>query len=52
MKMLANLGYKEGFSITEHTSEFEDLVDYLTTIKIILDDKLQALFLLSSLPDC
>ena len=51
MKRLVNLKYKEGLSITEHTSEFQDLVDQLTTMEIILDDELQALLLLSSLPD-
>ena len=51
MKMLVNLKYKEGLSITEHTSEFQGLVDQLTTMEIILDDGLQALLLLSSLPD-
>ena len=40
MKMLVNLKYKERYSITEHTSEFQGLVDQLTTIKIILDDGL------------
>lgn len=49
--MLVNLKYNEGHSITQHTSEFQGLVDQLTTIKIILDDELQALLLLSSLPD-
>ena len=43
--------YREGHNITEHTSEFQGLVDQLTTIKIILDDELQALLLLSSLPN-
>lgn len=51
MKMLVNLKYKEGRSLIEHISEFQGLVDQLTTIKIILDDELQALLLLSSLPD-
>ena len=51
MKRLVNLKYKKCHSITEHTSEFQGLVDQLTTMKIILDDELQALLLLSSLPD-
>ena len=51
MKRLVNLKYKEGRSITKHVSEFQDLVDQLTTMKIILDDELQALLFLSSLPD-
>ena len=51
MKRLVNLKYKEGRSITEHTSEFQDLVDQLTTMKIILDDELQVLSLFSFLPN-
>ena len=51
MKRLVNLKYKEEHNTTKHTSEFQGLADRLTTIKIILDDKLQALLLLSSLPD-
>lgn len=51
MKRLVNLKYKEGYNITEHTREFKDFVDQLTTIKIILDDELHALLLLSSLLD-
>ena len=51
MKKLVNLKYKEGRNITERTSEFQGLVNQLTTMKIILDDELQALLLLSYLPD-
>ena len=47
MKMLVNLKYKEGRSIIEHTSEFQGLVDQLSTMKIIRDDEIQALLLLS-----
>ena len=43
--------YKEGRSITEYTSEFQGLVDQLTTIKIILDDELYVFLLVSSLFD-
>ena len=50
-KRLVNLKYKEGRSITEHTNEFQGLVDQLVTMKIILNDELQALLFLSSLPD-
>ena len=51
MKMLVNLKYKVRCSITEHTGKFQGLVDQLTTIKIILDDELQALLLFISLLD-
>ena len=42
---------KEGKSIAEHLSEFQDLVNQIVTMKLIIDDELQALLLLSSLPD-
>ena len=51
MKMLVNLKYKGGRDITKHISEFQGLVNQLTTMKIILNDELQALLLLSSLPN-
>ena len=51
MKRLVNLKYNEDRSITEHTSEFQNLVDQLITMKIILDDESQVLLLLSSLSD-
>ena len=51
MKRLVNLKYKKGRNITEHTSEFQGLVNQLTTMKIILDDELQVLLLLSYLSD-
>ena len=46
-----NLKLKEGKSIAEHLSEFQDLVNQMVTMKLIIDDKLQALLLLSSLLD-
>ena len=51
MKRLVNLKYKEGRSVIKHTSEFQSLVDQLTTMKNILDNDLQPLLLLRSLPD-
>ena len=51
IKRLVNLKYKERRSITKLTSEFQSLVDQLTTMKIIPDDELQVLLLLSSLSD-
>ena len=39
MKRPVNLKYKESRSITEHTSEFQGLVDQFTTMEIILDDE-------------
>ena len=46
-----NLKLKEGRSVAEYLSEFQDLVNQMVTMKLIIDDELQALLLLSSLPD-
>ena len=46
-----NLKLKEGKSIARHFSEFQDLVNQIVTMKLIIDDELQALLFLSSLPD-
>ena len=46
-----HLKLKEGRSVAEHLSEFQDLVNQLTRMNLMEDDKLQALLLLSSLPD-
>uniref|UniRef100_A0A2N9IIJ6 Integrase catalytic domain-containing protein n=1 Tax=Fagus sylvatica TaxID=28930 RepID=A0A2N9IIJ6_FAGSY len=40
-----------GRSVAEHLSEFQDLVNKLTRMNLVVDDELQALLLLSSLPD-
>ncbi|CAA2968253.1 retrovirus-related Pol poly from transposon TNT 1-94, partial [Olea europaea subsp. europaea] len=48
---LMNLKLKEGKSVAKHLSEFQDLINQLTTMKIVLDDEMQALLLLSSLPN-
>jgi hypothetical protein len=42
---------KEGRSIAEHLSEFQDLVNQLTRMNLMEEDELQALLLLSSMPD-
>ena len=46
-----NLKLKEGKSIVEHFSEFQDLVNQMVTMKLVIDDELQALLVLSSLLD-
>ena len=46
-----NLKYKDGNSFTEHLSNFQGLLNELSTMKLKLDDEVQALLLLSSLPD-
>ena len=51
IKRLVNLKLKPGKSVSEHLSDFQDIINKLTVMKIVLDDELQALFLLSSLPD-
>lgn len=49
MRRLVNLKLKNGVSIAEHTNDFPNLVNQLATIKMTLDDVMQALLLLTSL---
>jgi gag-polypeptide of LTR copia-type len=51
IKKLINMKYQVGSSVLDHLSRFQDCVKYLSTMKMILDEELQALILLSSLPD-
>ncbi|CAL1361064.1 unnamed protein product [Linum trigynum] len=51
IRRIVNLKYKDGHSVSEHLSDFQGLVNQLTTMKLALDDEVQALLLLSSLPD-
>ena len=51
IRKLVNLKYKDGSSVAEHLSSFQNMVNQLTTMEIVLDDELLALLLLSSLPD-
>ena len=46
-----NLKYKDGHSVTQHLSNLHGLLNKLSTMKLTLDDEVQALFVLSSLPD-
>ena len=50
-RKLVNLKLKEGRSVAENLSEFQDLVNQMVTMKLIIDDELQALLFLSSLLD-
>ena len=50
IRKLAHLKLKEGRSVAKHLSKFQDLVNQLTRMNLVVDDKLQALLLLSSLP--
>ncbi|KAI5335776.1 hypothetical protein L3X38_025910 [Prunus dulcis] len=49
--LLVNLKYRDGRSVTEHLNDFQGLINLLTNMKMVLNDELQALMLLSSLPD-
>jgi hypothetical protein len=51
IRRLVNLKYKDGQSVTEHLSNFQGLLNELSTMKLVLDDEVQALLMLSSLPD-
>ncbi|CAL2270430.1 unnamed protein product [Prunus armeniaca] len=51
IRWLVNLKYRDGRSVIEHLSDFQGLINLLTNMKMVLDDELQALVLLSSLPD-
>ena len=46
-----NLKLKKGKSIAERLSKFQDLVNQMVTMKLVINDELQVLLLLSSLPD-
>ncbi|KAJ8466528.1 hypothetical protein OPV22_029080 [Ensete ventricosum] len=49
IRELVNLKYKEGTSIPEHLNEMQSITNQLSSMKMPLDDELQALLLLSSL---
>lgn len=51
MRRLVNLKLKHGTSVAEHTSEFQSLINQLSSVDMPLEDEMQALLLLSSLPD-
>lgn len=51
MRRLVNHKLRSGMSITEHTSQFQDLVNQLGAADWVLKDEEQAILLLSSLPD-
>jgi len=48
---LINVNYKEAFSIANYLNEFQSVVHQLSYMKMSPEDELQALLLLSSLPD-
>ncbi|GMP68924.1 hypothetical protein CsSME_00028367 [Camellia sinensis var. sinensis] len=51
MRRLVNLKLKNDVPVTEHTSEFKNLMNQLATVKMPLDDEMQAVLLFNSLPD-
>lgn len=51
IRRLVKLQYKDGNSIVVHMNEFQGVVNQLAGMKMKLEDELQALLLLSSLPD-
>ncbi|GKU91221.1 hypothetical protein SLEP1_g5121 [Rubroshorea leprosula] len=51
IRKLVNLKYKEGKNVFEHLNSFQEILNELVTMKLAIDDEVQALILLSSLPD-
>jgi hypothetical protein len=50
-KELVNMKYRDGISVTEHMNNFQGVINQLTTMEMKIDDEMQALLLLGSLPD-
>nr|GEY94716.1 hypothetical protein [Tanacetum cinerariifolium] len=51
IRQLVNTKMKEGASITDHVNKFNSILSRLMSVDIKFDDKVQALLLLSSLPE-
>ncbi|GFZ21721.1 hypothetical protein Acr_29g0008830 [Actinidia rufa] len=51
MRRLVNLNLQRETTVAEHMSEFQNLVNQLTSVDLQFDDEMQALLLLSSLPE-
>src|SRR6187200_2178226 len=51
IRQLVNLKMMEGRSATDHINEFNSILSRLTSVGIGFEDEVQALLLLSSLPD-
>jgi len=51
IRKIVNVKYEKRFSIVEHLNEFQSVVNQLSSMKTSIEDELQALLLLSSLPD-
>ena len=51
IKRLAKLEYRDGSSVIEHLNVFQGHINQLSAMKINFEDEVQALLLLSSMPD-
>lgn len=51
IRQLVNTKMHEGASVADHVNEFNSLLSRLVSVDIKFDDEVQALLLLSSLPD-
>ena len=51
IRKLVNMKFEEGGKIEDHINDFQCVVNKLATMKMVIDDKMQALLLLSSLLD-
>lgn len=51
IRKLVNMKFKDESSVVDHLNEFQSVVKQLATMKMMLDDGIQALLLLSSLFD-
>jgi hypothetical protein len=51
LRRLMNLKYKDRHNVMEHLSNLQGLLNKLSTMKLTLDDEVQALHMLSFLPD-
>ena len=51
LESLLNLKYKDGQRVAEHLSDFQEVSNEFSSIKLVSDDEVQELLLLSSLPD-
>ena len=51
MRRVFNLKMAEGASVTDHINEFNVIMTQLSSVEIMFNDEVNALILLSSLPD-
>ena len=51
IKKLVNMKYREGVKVTEHLNNFQSVINQLATMNMKIEDEMQALLLLGSLPD-